>query len=275
MSQHGTLGDHWGFIGQLGIIGASLRDHLVPGYEPFLATILDAPYEDAPRLVYADWLEEQGDPRAEFIRAQCERLRLPPDDPEFAGQRERREDREGKLLLAYGDGWRAEIPEWARKNCEFERGFVHHVNIWTDWQHHYGLVLSRAAPIVKITLQNVAGCAIEFAGSKWQRRILVEILGVPIIEKGIFRQFASVGADSDDPRIRDFWRKVTHPAGHQIKNGPSGWESFTIEIGDGGDRSGVDFARGHWLCAGEHIEVRCSGHRKERQFPLSNLFGVK
>ena len=163
MSQHGTLGDHWGFIGQLGIIGASLRDHLVPGYEPFLATILDAPYEDAPRLVYADWLEEQGDPRAEFIRVQCERSRLPADDPEFNDQRERLEDRESKLLLAYGDGWRAEIPEWARKNCEFERGFVHHVNIRTDWQHHYGLVLSRAAPIDKITLQNVAGCAIEFA----------------------------------------------------------------------------------------------------------------
>ncbi|MEK6237641.1 MAG: TIGR02996 domain-containing protein, partial [Planctomycetales bacterium] len=33
----------------------------------FLAEIADA-RADAPRLIYADWLEERGDPRADFIR---------------------------------------------------------------------------------------------------------------------------------------------------------------------------------------------------------------
>ncbi len=38
-----------------------------------LAAVLDDIDADAPRLVYADWLEESGDaPRAEFIRLQCE-----------------------------------------------------------------------------------------------------------------------------------------------------------------------------------------------------------
>jgi uncharacterized protein (TIGR02996 family) len=38
-----------------------------------LATILENPDDDAPRLVYADWLEEQGDVvRAEFIRIECQ-----------------------------------------------------------------------------------------------------------------------------------------------------------------------------------------------------------
>ncbi len=133
------------------------------GYEPFLATILDAPLEDAPRLVYADWLEEQGDPRAEFIRVQCELARLSADDSEAKERRSQLEDRENKLLLEHGDDWRVEIPEWARKGCEFERGFVHHVRIWTDWKHHYGPHLSQTAPIVKLTLQNVGGSAIEFA----------------------------------------------------------------------------------------------------------------
>lgn len=36
---------------------------------PFLRTILAAPGDFAPRLVYADWLEERGDPRAEYVRA--------------------------------------------------------------------------------------------------------------------------------------------------------------------------------------------------------------
>lgn len=39
----------------------------------FLAAIRDRPGDDLPRLVFADWLEEHGEPdRAEFIRVQCE-----------------------------------------------------------------------------------------------------------------------------------------------------------------------------------------------------------
>ena len=41
--------------------------------EALYRAILDAPDDDAPRLVYADWLDEHGDPdRGEFIRLQCE-----------------------------------------------------------------------------------------------------------------------------------------------------------------------------------------------------------
>ena len=39
--------------------------------DAFLAEILAAPDDDAPRMVFADWLEDNGDPqRAEFVRAQ-------------------------------------------------------------------------------------------------------------------------------------------------------------------------------------------------------------
>ena len=38
-----------------------------------LAAILAHPDEDTPRLMFADWLDEHGQPeRAEFIRVQCE-----------------------------------------------------------------------------------------------------------------------------------------------------------------------------------------------------------
>ena len=33
---------------------------------PLLAEIISNPEDVAPRLVYADWLEEQGDPRSEM-----------------------------------------------------------------------------------------------------------------------------------------------------------------------------------------------------------------
>jgi uncharacterized protein (TIGR02996 family) len=44
-----------------------------------LNAILAAPDDDAPRLIYADWLDEHGEAeRAEFIRVQCELARIGP-----------------------------------------------------------------------------------------------------------------------------------------------------------------------------------------------------
>lgn len=47
----------------------------------FIRAICKNPTDDAPRLLYADWLEERGDPRGEFIRVQCEIAQLPPPRP--------------------------------------------------------------------------------------------------------------------------------------------------------------------------------------------------
>ena len=44
--------------------------------DAFLRAVLDAPGDDAPRLIYADWLTERGDPRGEFIRVQCVLARM-------------------------------------------------------------------------------------------------------------------------------------------------------------------------------------------------------
>jgi uncharacterized protein (TIGR02996 family) len=38
---------------------------------PFLRAIREQPDDDAPRLIYADWLEERGDPRGEYLRLWC------------------------------------------------------------------------------------------------------------------------------------------------------------------------------------------------------------
>jgi uncharacterized protein (TIGR02996 family) len=46
----------------------------------FLRDIKDHPDDDTPRLVLADWLEEHGDPRGEFVRVQCQLARLREDD---------------------------------------------------------------------------------------------------------------------------------------------------------------------------------------------------
>src|SRR5262245_27253734 len=51
--------------------------------DAFLDAIFDAPSDDTPRLVYADWLEEHGQGNyARFIRLQCEAARHPLWSPE-------------------------------------------------------------------------------------------------------------------------------------------------------------------------------------------------
>lgn len=75
--------------------------------QAFVREILEHPDDDAPRLIYADWLEERGDPRGEFIRVQCELARL----PRAADRRRPLETRENKLLLAHAGEWRAELLE--------------------------------------------------------------------------------------------------------------------------------------------------------------------
>jgi uncharacterized protein (TIGR02996 family) len=138
-----------------------------PGYEPFLKTILDDPAADAPRLVYADWLEEQGDVRAEFIRLQVERSHLPENDRRI----ESYTDRETALLNAHRDEWESELPVWARAGCDFVRGFVEHVHIWKRWEAVYGPLLAAAAPVIKLTLHEVAGAIGDFAAGPWLRHL--------------------------------------------------------------------------------------------------------
>jgi uncharacterized protein (TIGR02996 family) len=50
--------------------------------DAFLQAIIESPDDDTPRLVYADWLEEHGQPdRAALIRVQCRLACLADDDP--------------------------------------------------------------------------------------------------------------------------------------------------------------------------------------------------
>ncbi len=98
--------------------------------------ILAAPHDDAPRLVYADWLDENADrfpdplaraerARAEFIRLQCAFARLAPEGwlagpRPFAPELEKRERR---LFLQYGGKWRRAFPV-AMSSAPFDRGFL-------------------------------------------------------------------------------------------------------------------------------------------------------
>ncbi len=94
----------------------------------FLAAIADRPDDDLPRLVYADWLDENGDEvRAEFIRTQIELANLTPTDPRRAGLAARERD----LLRYHKHEW--QLAEVSGRSQVFRRGFVELVNVSADW----------------------------------------------------------------------------------------------------------------------------------------------
>ena len=85
----------------------------------FLDAVHADPSADAPRLIYADWLDENGEPeRAEFIRVQCELASTDADDSERA----RAARRERMLWWSHGTAWRQHLPSTLR-GCFFARGF--------------------------------------------------------------------------------------------------------------------------------------------------------
>ena len=55
----------------------------MPDRDTFMRMIIESPDDDGPRLVYADWLEEQGDARAELVRIQEEMLTTPVKSDRF------------------------------------------------------------------------------------------------------------------------------------------------------------------------------------------------
>src|SRR5262249_12087734 len=101
----------------------------MPTHEGFWETIRDDPDDDAPRLVYADWLEEQGDAdnlaNAELLRVQCRLARLDGVEEEFFDL----QTREELLLREHGRRWLAKLPDEDGIDWRFRRGLPEHVSV--------------------------------------------------------------------------------------------------------------------------------------------------
>jgi uncharacterized protein (TIGR02996 family) len=152
--------------------------------EAFLQAMIETPDDDTPRLVYADWLDEHGDPdRAEFIRIQCELaartgpgtvLRRHLDslkktsrnaetaflrnlcavlEPGDQGPRVRAlEERAAALLDAHGESWRQGLPF----PVHFRRGFVEVLEVGvSDYLRHHA-TLETLAPAQAVHLTSFA-----------------------------------------------------------------------------------------------------------------------
>jgi uncharacterized protein (TIGR02996 family) len=98
-----------------------------PGHEPFLRAICQAPDDDAPRLVFADWLDENRDPeRAEFIRLQIRQAR----ESDGAGLESRCEE----LFVTQRWKWVGDLPGTVALWAEFvvPPGLAHLIGRFAD-----------------------------------------------------------------------------------------------------------------------------------------------
>lgn len=121
----------------------------------FLGAIRAAPDDDTARLVYADYLDEQGGAanaaRAEFIRLQVRLAALDESDP----ARDALEDRENELLRANEAAWLGPLPAPPPKGLtewRFERGFPAAVALDARTLRDHGTALFDRHPISTVRL---------------------------------------------------------------------------------------------------------------------------
>jgi uncharacterized protein (TIGR02996 family) len=110
-----------------------------------LPAILADPDDDTPRLVCADWYEERGDPRGEFIRVQCRLATLAEDDADWAELKRR----EFALRSRHEKEWTAPLRGLVRA-WEFRRGFVEEVVTEAAAFLRHAAALFAAAPVRRV-----------------------------------------------------------------------------------------------------------------------------
>jgi len=150
--------------------------------EAFIQAMREAPNDDAPRLIYADWLEEHGQAdRAEFIRVQCRLARGTGTASEQAGLRARAEG----LLREHWNEWvgplRALVGPWRDRYGErwlgeeyhpeglhrFRRGFVDALTLDAANFLRNVTPLKRLVPLRELRLWGAGRCADRLAGEPY------------------------------------------------------------------------------------------------------------
>ncbi|VTU01329.1 Repeat-companion domain protein OS=Isosphaera pallida (strain ATCC 43644 / DSM 9630 / IS1B) GN=Isop_0391 PE=4 SV=1 [Gemmataceae bacterium] len=143
--------------------------------DALLAAIIANPDDDTPRLVYADWLDENGQPeRAEFIRLQL-----------LSGYTIEQDNRQYDLLEANRKAWSAHSPQSPpdRRGGElwewvFERGMVEGIFCEADTFLENWPRLTTATPIRHLALYDAgAGHLEDLARLCWKPLPTTLVLG--------------------------------------------------------------------------------------------------
>jgi uncharacterized protein (TIGR02996 family) len=140
----------------------------VPGVtatrQDLLAAVLANPEDDAPRLVFADWLTERGDPRGTFISLQCELAR-------GTSRAEEVEAEAAALLESHELHWLEGLSS-EEVRVRFNRGFVDHVELRGAQSLAEAAPFFEREPVTSVTFAQRRVIDAElFANSQWVERL--------------------------------------------------------------------------------------------------------
>lgn len=190
----------------------------------FLRDIIEHPDDDTPRLVFPDWLDDHGDEaRAEFIRAQIDREKLPAYTLRHRQILAREED----LLEQHGAAWQGRLADITR-DVTFRRGFVEDIRLGVrQFMDHaeelFSLTPIRKAQLLrvnqsKLSMEAIATSphvrrlrGISLSGSELGEEPLAAFLGalesdaleeLDLARSGLVRQGLTALASARLPRLR-------------------------------------------------------------------------
>ena len=169
--------------------------------------------EDTPRLAYADWLDEHGDPdRAAFIRVQCRLAQMSPGDPEWVELTERQLELAARLKHRLSD-FVPEDPERFSFDYQFldeheepfRRGFPYFIDCQVDGAEWTDAEVKRvAADLTRLvrttTIRGFQPYSIPVAE-------LRDLLAAPVMSELTGLALMTDGGDTE-PGLVEFFRTV-------------------------------------------------------------------
>jgi uncharacterized protein (TIGR02996 family) len=137
--------------------------------QAFLQAIREDPDDDTPRLIYADWLQEQGsqanEDRANFIRWQCRLAHMAEDDPLRAGLQSEAD----KLLNLHRQEWmqplRDIVPALRDEDVTFARGSPASVTLRRLQDLAHAEEIAGRVPFQELRLYLTGSSVIDNAGA--------------------------------------------------------------------------------------------------------------
>ena len=179
-----------------------------------MRAVLDAPDDDGPRLVLADWLHERGDVRGEFIQLQCVAAPMVFGDPRLMPIQERVEE----LTKQYGERMAGELTRVV-DGYEFKRGLVGRVVMKPATFKKHGERLFQEYPIETLCPQPLVGASLaKLAGAAGLRLVRRLELNSPIDHRERVLSLQDL-AGGDFAALREIEMK-------SIESHPEGWRGF-------------------------------------------------
>ena len=133
--------------------------------EAALRAVLERPDDDAPRLAYAELMDQRKDERGEFIRRQLRAAQATTTQ-----QKTLRSNEADWLLTKHRSKWSQEVKGIADE-YEFHRGFIAFVSLPARFFLEKAARLLAAAPIQHLDLIDAKPCMSELLGSAHLRRM--------------------------------------------------------------------------------------------------------